>query len=77
MVHEAVHCDRDAQLQDSLLRYEFWDREGRLVDSRVRRHRLRWWYAGELSRTLRELGYVDGDITSSGDGYLAVAHAPT
>jgi SAM-dependent methyltransferase len=76
MVHEAVHCDRDAQLQDSLLRYEWWNSTGALVESRVRRHRLRWWYAEELAGTLEDLGYVDVRIDGGGEGFIAVAHAP-
>ena len=31
MVHEAVHCDRSAQLLDSYLRYEWWDAAGRII----------------------------------------------
>jgi SAM-dependent methyltransferase len=76
IVHEAVSCRRDEQLQDSLLRYEWWDADGRLVDTRLRRHRLRWWYPEELTRTLGDLGYVDVRVDGAGEAFVAVAHAP-
>jgi SAM-dependent methyltransferase len=75
MVHEAVHCERGAQQFESLLRYEWWDADGRLVDARVRRHRLRWWYEDEIARELTALGYADARIDGEpgGDGFIAVA----
>jgi SAM-dependent methyltransferase len=76
MVHEAVHCDRDRQLIDSLLRYEWWDGSGLLLESRLRRHRLRWWYLDEFTRVLTELGFVDVRADGGGDGYIAIGHAP-
>jgi trans-aconitate methyltransferase len=75
MVHEAVHTDRSAQLLDSYLRYEWWDADGRIVDQRIRRHRLRWWYRDEITRTLDEIGYVDVRVDGDDDGYVVLARS--
>ena len=75
MVHEAVHCDRGAQLLDSYLRYEWWDADGRIVDQRIRRHRLRWWYRDEIAHTLDEIGYVDVRIDGGDGGYVVLARS--
>jgi SAM-dependent methyltransferase len=76
MVHEAVKCDRERQWFDALMRYEWWDRDGRLIESRARRHRTRWWYTDEITRTLTDLGFVDVRTDGRSDGYIAVGHAP-
>jgi SAM-dependent methyltransferase len=73
IVHEAVHADRSAQLLDSYLRYEWWDADGRIVDQRIRRHRLRWWYRDEMARALEEMGYVDVRVDGGDDGYVVLA----
>ena len=43
MVHEALRCDVDAQIEHVLHRHEVWDADGQLVTTFMRRHRLRWW----------------------------------
>jgi SAM-dependent methyltransferase len=73
MVHEAVHCDRGAQILDSYLRYEWWDADGRIFDQRIRRHRLRWWYPDEIARTMEEIGFVDVRVDGNDDGFVVVA----
>jgi SAM-dependent methyltransferase len=75
MVHEAVHCHRELQIYESYLRYEWWDADGRLVDQRARRHRLRWWYRDEIARALEDLGYVDVRVKGGDDGYLLTARS--
>ena len=51
MVHEALSCDVDAQIQHVLNRHEVWDADGELVTTFIRRHRLRWWTADQLEAT--------------------------
>jgi SAM-dependent methyltransferase len=77
MVHEAVGCDRQLQLIDTYLRYEWYGDDGVLLDTRLRKHRLRWWYQGEITRALEDAGYVDVSIAGTDDVYIVTAHAPT
>jgi hypothetical protein len=72
MVHEAVHCYRDAQLQDILNRHEVWDAEGRLVTTYVRRMRLRWWNRAQLDALLRECGATHVDLVGDDDEFVAI-----
>ena len=76
VVHEAVACDRAAQVQLVYNRIEVWDPSGGLVRTLLRRHHLRWWERAELEEVLVGLGFVD--IHSPGDdtGWVAVAHRP-
>jgi SAM-dependent methyltransferase len=76
VVHEAVACDRAAQLQVTYDRVEVWDAAGELVTSLLRRHHLRWWERAEFEEVLSGLGF--GDVRSVGDdaGWVAVARRP-
>jgi SAM-dependent methyltransferase len=56
MVHEALRCDVDAQLTHTLHRHEQWDRNGRLITTFMRRHRLRWWTGEQMELLLAEAG---------------------
>jgi len=75
MVHEAIAADTDAQLHHDLNRHEVWDRNGELVTTFIRRHRIRWWKQEQLVQLLTECGYVDAISRGSDDGYLAIGRA--
>jgi SAM-dependent methyltransferase len=77
MVHEAVACRRAEQVIDSLTRYEWWDADGRLVDTRMRRHRLRWWYPDEFVRELTDAGFEQTRIDGNAEAFVAVGRAGT
>jgi hypothetical protein len=76
MVHEAVNVDRDRQLHRSMMRYEWWDADGSLRESRVRKHQWRWWYPDEITGALADAGYVGARVDGGGEAFIAVAKAP-
>jgi len=76
MVHEALACDVDAQIQNVLNRHEVWDAHGQLVTTFVRRHRLRWWTADQLDAALRDNGAAHVRMFGTADQFVAVASAP-
>jgi SAM-dependent methyltransferase len=76
MVHEALHCDVEAQVQDVINRHEVWDANGRLVTTFLRRMRLRWWTGAQLATLLRECGGTDVRVLGNDDEYIALASIP-
>jgi SAM-dependent methyltransferase len=73
MVHEALHCDLQAQLQQVINKHEVWDADGRLLTTFVRRMCLRWWTGGQLEALLRECGATRVKLLGGEDEYLAIA----
>jgi SAM-dependent methyltransferase len=72
MVHEAVHCDLDDQLQHVINRHEVWDAEGTLVTTFLRRHRMRWLTGGQMESLLRECGAKHVRMIGTDDEYVAI-----
>ncbi len=72
MVHEAVQCDFDQQLQHVVNRHEVWDAEGKLLTMFVRRMRMRWWTGGQLESLLRECGATHVRMIGTDDEYVAI-----
>lgn len=56
LVHEATSSDRVEQLQHIWLRYEVF-KEGTLVQSQLRMHRLRWYHKHEFVMMLESVGF--------------------
>ena len=50
LVHEAIRCDREEQLQVTYNRMETFDADGRLVGNDLRRFHLRWWQQRRVRR---------------------------
>jgi SAM-dependent methyltransferase len=77
VVHEAVGCDPDTQLQVVYNRIEVWDASGELVRTVLRRHHLRWWRRRELAEALSASGFTD--VRSLGDdaAWVAIARRPS
>ncbi len=73
MVHEAVRCDLEEQLQHVINKHEVWDADGRLVTTFVRRHCMRWWTGGQLESLLRECGATHVRLVGGDDEYVAIA----
>ena len=56
MIHEATSSDRVEQLQYIWLRFEVF-KEGTLVQSQLRMHRLRWYHKYEFVMMLKSVGF--------------------
>ena len=76
VVHEAVGCDREAQIQVTYNRVEVWDAAGELTWSVLRLHHLRWWERAEFEEVLTALGLVDVQSLGDDTGWVAVARRP-
>lgn len=76
VVHEATTLDREQRLIVVYDRVESYDGEGRLQETLLRRHHLRWWSRTDFESLLAECGFES--VRSVGDeaGWVAVAHAP-
>jgi ubiquinone/menaquinone biosynthesis C-methylase UbiE len=77
LIHEATMSDRVEQFQHIWMRHEVFH-EGRLVQTQLRTHRLRWYYKHEFAMMLESVGfreivvqcgYTDSDATDP-DGDL-------
>jgi hypothetical protein len=71
LIHEATVSDRVEQVQQIWMRHEVF-KEGRLAQTQLRTHRLRWYYKHEFVMMLESVGfreivvqcgYTDGDST--------------
>jgi ubiquinone/menaquinone biosynthesis C-methylase UbiE len=58
LIHEATASDRIEQLQHIWLRHEVY-KEGVLIHSLLRTHRLRWYHKHEFSMMLEAVGFRD------------------
>ena len=58
LIHEATASDRVEQLQHIWMRHEVFH-EGRLVQTQLRTHRLRWYYKHEFVMLLESAGFRD------------------
>jgi SAM-dependent methyltransferase len=76
LVHEAVRCDRDDQLQVTYNRMETFDANGRMIGSELRRFHLRWWGKDEFGALLRAVGFVDTDAIGGDAGWIATGRRP-
>jgi SAM-dependent methyltransferase len=76
MVHEALRCDLDTQVEHTLHRHEHWDAHGRLITTFMRRHRLRWWTSEQMEALLMQSGAKEVRRLGSDDQFIAVATAP-
>jgi SAM-dependent methyltransferase len=75
LVHEAVHCDVDAQLQTVINRLEVYDADGRLQETLLRRARLRWWEREQLEQAFVACG-LEPRTYGAADEFLTVGTAP-
>jgi SAM-dependent methyltransferase len=71
LIYECTRSYRLEQLQDIWLRFEVY-RHGRLVDSELRTHQLRWYHKYEFMMMLEQVGF--GEIRVYGDYTTAEAN---
>lgn len=72
LVHEATSADRDAQVLHSFTRLEALDPSGHVVETTVRKYRLRWWTRSQLEELLAAAGFVDVASVGSDDQWVTV-----
>jgi SAM-dependent methyltransferase len=77
VVHEAVHDDPDTRLQTVYDRIERFDGDGRLLDTTLRRHRLRWWERDAFEAMLTDIGFTEVRSVGDGAGWVALARRPS
>src|SRR5215468_372307 len=56
LIHEATESDRVEQVQQIWMRHEVF-KDGRLVQTQLRTHRLRWYYKHEFVMMLESVGF--------------------
>ena len=56
LIHESTVSDRVAQVQHIWMRHEVF-KEGRLVQTQLRTHRMRWYYQHEFAMMLEAVGF--------------------
>ena len=56
LIHECTDSDRTEQVQDIWLRHELF-RDGQLITSELRTHRLRWYHKHEFAMMLERAGF--------------------
>ena len=75
VVHEATGDDAEAGVQLAYNRIEIYDRDARLVDTVLRKHRLRWWPQEQFAAALLAAGFAE--VSNVGDEHAWVALART
>jgi SAM-dependent methyltransferase len=76
VVHEAVHTDPGSHLETVYNRLETYDEQGRLKDTTMRRHRLRWWEREEFEAMLTRVGFEDVHSLGDEQAWVTFGHRP-
>jgi ubiquinone/menaquinone biosynthesis C-methylase UbiE len=76
VVHEATGDDVEPQVHLIFNRIERIDHSGALVDTVLRKIRLRWWSQDQFAEALREAGFVDIEAVGDNDAWIATARRP-
>ncbi len=76
VVHEALLTEDGGRCQIAYNRIEAFDQGGRLLDTWLRRLRLRSWRQDEMRTLLTDVGFVDVEEFGSEDGWVTVARRP-
>jgi len=76
VVHEALLKEEGHRYQVAYNRLEVFDADGHLVDTLLRRVRLRSWEQPEIHALLERTGFVDVREWGSPDGWVSVARRP-
>jgi hypothetical protein len=73
VVHEATGDDTEPGVQLSYNRIEVYDADGRLIDTVLRKHRLRWWAQDRLAAALVDAGFAEVSNVGDERGWVALA----
>lgn len=76
VVHEAVHADGTEPVELVYNRIETYDPSGRLIDTTLRRHRLRWWARSEFEQVLSRVGFVEVGSVGGEQAWVTFARRP-
>jgi SAM-dependent methyltransferase len=76
VVHEAVHGDPDDHVEIVYNRIESYDSAGRLLDTIMRRHRLRWWDREKFEQLLSRIGFVEVGSVGGDQAWVSFARRP-
>jgi trans-aconitate methyltransferase len=76
VVHEATGDDVEAQVHLVFNRLETFDASGALIDTVLRKMRLRWWPQTQLAEALGAAGFVDIEAIGDSNAWIAVARRP-
>jgi hypothetical protein len=75
VVNEAARADHEQRVIVILDRVETYGANGRLGETELRRHHLRWWPRDEFDQLLGDLGFVDVRSLGGDDYWVATARA--
>lgn len=76
VVHEATGADTTPQVQLVYNRVETYDEHGRLVDTLLRKARLRWWRQDQLSAAMVRAGFTDVESVGGESAWVTIARRP-
>ena len=76
VVDEALTNDHEQHLTILLDRIEAYGQDGRLGETVMRRHHLRWWPKAEFDELLSASGFVDVRSLGRDTGWVATARRP-
>jgi SAM-dependent methyltransferase len=73
IVHEAVHSDRHDGTVTVYDRLETYDTTGKLMETWMRKHRLRSWARVDIESALRDAGFEDVRSVGDDGGWVTLA----
>lgn len=73
VVHEATGDDVEPHVHLIFNRIETFDQSGALVDTVLRKIRLRWWTQDQFAAALEEAGFIDIEAIGGIDAWIAIA----
>ena len=76
VVHEATGDDVEPQVHLVYNRLETFDAAGALVDTVLRKMRLRWWSQDQFAAALAAAGFVDIEAVGDTNAWVAIARRP-
>jgi SAM-dependent methyltransferase len=76
IVHEAIHTGRDDGVTTVYDRIETYDPSGRLLDTSMRRHRIRSWERSAFEALLVDVGFEDVRSVGNEKGWVSFASRP-
>jgi SAM-dependent methyltransferase len=76
VVHEAVYTDPTSPVEEIYNQIERYGADGKLIDTIMRRHRLRTWERAEFEAALVSAGFVDVGSLGDESAWVTVGRRP-